>query len=233
MASLDYVPAVVLLVCPAQLPPRRQLTDQGDSLTQASGPGSFHQRVAEYYTRKADVINRGFSGESLWRLHSDCLIGKGYNTEWCLPVYKAAFASKTAREAGHATPVKLMTIWLGANDSTPASSFQHVPLDKYAENLLSLIKLSQSTASPYHNPDIKIILITPPPFNPTQATATFKANNPPGAKQDPLREPEVTKQYVEACKDVAQKAGLPCIDLHQCIIDAAGGTEDRLTAAFF
>ncbi len=37
---------------------------QGDSITESWGPGGFAQRMAEYYNRKLDVINRGFGGRS-------------------------------------------------------------------------------------------------------------------------------------------------------------------------
>lgn len=35
----------------------------GDSLTQAFTPGSLAQRVAEFYLRRLDVINRGYGGK--------------------------------------------------------------------------------------------------------------------------------------------------------------------------
>jgi hypothetical protein len=37
---------------------------QGDSLTEAWSAGSFAQRMAEAYSRKLDIINRGFGGAS-------------------------------------------------------------------------------------------------------------------------------------------------------------------------
>lgn len=35
---------------------------QGDSITQNSSAGTYSQRMCEYYERKLDVINRGYSG---------------------------------------------------------------------------------------------------------------------------------------------------------------------------
>jgi hypothetical protein len=35
---------------------------QGDSITQTSATGTYYQLMAEYYERRLDVVNRGFSG---------------------------------------------------------------------------------------------------------------------------------------------------------------------------
>ena len=48
----------------------------GDSITQWGWqPQGFAQRLANAYTRKLDVINRGLSG---------------YNTDWAIPIFEQA-----------------------------------------------------------------------------------------------------------------------------------------------
>lgn len=58
--SASYSDAIFLLVswCPRIL----EADNQGDSLTQAWGPGSLAQRMAEHWLRRLDVLNRGYGG---------------------------------------------------------------------------------------------------------------------------------------------------------------------------
>jgi Txe/YoeB family toxin of Txe-Axe toxin-antitoxin module len=59
MSNPTFMDAVVLFVRKLQ----QCVADvQGDSLTEASAAGSLTQRMAEYYVRRFDVINRGFGG---------------------------------------------------------------------------------------------------------------------------------------------------------------------------
>lgn len=47
MAAPGFIDAVMLL---------------GDSITQESNAGSLHNRLSQYFTRRFDVLNRGFGG---------------------------------------------------------------------------------------------------------------------------------------------------------------------------
>lgn len=60
--------------------------------------------LAHWWERRFDVVNRGFSG---------------YNTRWLLPLVDRLFVP------GGAAPVKLITIFLGANDCVLAGNAQH------------------------------------------------------------------------------------------------------------
>ena len=51
----------------------------------------------------------------------------------------------------------LSTLFLGANDAVDSNAQQHVPVDEYKENLIYIIKHLQKI-----NPDMVIIIITPP-----------------------------------------------------------------------
>ena len=85
----------------------------GDSLTQYGfGSGGWAARLAHQYQRRADVMNRGFSG---------------YTTRWLA-------AAPSASSVPHAR-VLLTTIFLGSNDAAVKGDRHHVPLDEFQENL--------------------------------------------------------------------------------------------------
>ncbi|GBG31276.1 Isoamyl acetate-hydrolyzing esterase 1-like [Hondaea fermentalgiana] len=88
----------------------------GDSLTQEGFmPGYWVQRVSHQYVRRADVLNRGFSG---------------YNTRWALELLPEI--EKDVKDAA------LGTIFFGANDAS--DDVQHVPVDEYGDNLKSIVE---------------------------------------------------------------------------------------------
>lgn len=67
----------------------------GDSITQRGFAPGWTGMLADAYQRKADVINRGYSG---------------YNTRWALQLLPRVFP------AG-APPPELVTLFFGANDA--------------------------------------------------------------------------------------------------------------------
>ncbi|KAJ7738517.1 SGNH hydrolase [Mycena maculata] len=97
----------------------------GDSLTQAGWEeGGFGARLQHVYSRKLDVLNRGFSG---------------YNTEWAIPVLEQCLANQYDQQ--HVPKIRLLVVWFGANDACIGPSPQHVPLPKFIENLKHIIIL--------------------------------------------------------------------------------------------
>eukprot|EP00729_Bicosta_minor_P019766 gene19766-14296_t len=113
----------------------------GDSITQGAwsagdGPG-WAAMLAERYVRRADIINRGYSG---------------YTTRWALQQLPHDFPAATPN------PAALVTVFLGANDSAleGLNPRQHVPLDEYRKNLKTIIEHIQATGAK---------AITPPPVN--------------------------------------------------------------------
>ena len=110
----------------------------GDSLTQESfSPGGWGARVANHFQRRADVVNRGFSG---------------YNTEWAKIILPELLTSKP----------DLVTVFFGANDAAlpEPSTLQHVSLPSFKSNMGEIIARLNSAGSE----NSSIVLITPPPL---------------------------------------------------------------------
>ncbi|KAL5493352.1 hypothetical protein EMCRGX_G014521 [Ephydatia muelleri] len=90
----------------------------GDSLTQQSfSPGGWGARVADHFQRRADVLNRGFTG---------------YNTDWAKAILPRLLASREQAD--------VITVLLGSNDAVKEGEYQHVPLDRYAQNLRDILE---------------------------------------------------------------------------------------------
>ena len=69
----------------------------GDSITQRGfGPGGWASVLADAYTRKVDVINRGYSG---------------YTSRWAVHLLDQVFPPQAAAD------VQLATVFFGANDA--------------------------------------------------------------------------------------------------------------------
>jgi lysophospholipase L1-like esterase len=100
----------------------------------------------------------------------------------------------------------LITIWFGANDaalSTGHNSAQHVSVEDYRDNLHEIIRQLRAWA-----PRAKLLLITPPPVDDDKRRSRSKH----GQKLD--RANEVTGHYAEACRQVADEAGVEVLDIY-------------------
>nr|XP_018264335.1 GDSL Lipase/Acylhydrolase [Kwoniella dejecticola CBS 10117]OBR86493.1 GDSL Lipase/Acylhydrolase [Kwoniella dejecticola CBS 10117] len=207
MASPAYTDAIMLF---------------GDSLTQAWSDGSLSQRMAEYYLRRCDIVSRGFGG---------------YNSDWAIPVFEQVFATKEAREKGYAQNVKLITIWLGANDATLPGEPQCVPLDRYKSNLVKLVQLIRDPSSAYHSPDTKIVLINAPPIIEDAWVEAriekWKSFGSTGPKPEQNRDKAVTKAYAEAAIEVAKEQKVEIVDVWTAIVETAGGEGAEQLAPYF
>ncbi|KAJ7752012.1 GDSL Lipase/Acylhydrolase [Mycena metata] len=177
----------------------------GDSITQGGwSDGGFGARLANAYSRKFDVLNRGLAG---------------YNTEWALPVLEQCLPNK--RDQQHVAKIKLLVVWFGANDACIKPSPHHVPLPKFTDNLNRIVHLVHSA-----DPSTKIILVTPPPVNTHQRLANLASRDPPLALD---RNFEVTKEYAEAVKAAAGASNVPVVDVWTAIWKAAGEREEALS----
>lgn len=112
----------------------------GDSLTQYSfdPEGGWGAALAHRFQRRADVVNRGFSG---------------YNTRIVqreLPRHVLPLVD---------VDTLLTTVFLGANDAAIPPAHQHVPLDEFRTNLTAIVLEIQKK-----NPSGKVLVITPPPI---------------------------------------------------------------------
>ena len=94
----------------------------GDSITQMSFSAidcGWGACIADRYQRRADVLNRGFSG---------------YNTDWFL---RYASTDEGKADLFQHNGVKLVTIFFGANDASceNLNRRQHVSLGDYTSNI--------------------------------------------------------------------------------------------------
>ena len=114
---------------------------------------------------------------------------------------------------------------------------QHVPLDQYKANVSKLINFVRSPHSAYYSADTKIIIITPTPIIESIGHELLKADRAtkgiPAEDVMPTRRTPVTKRYASACYDLAKKEGLPVVDMHTAIIEAAGGDGDEQLEPYF
>ncbi|CAG8621607.1 12233_t:CDS:2 [Ambispora leptoticha] len=174
----------------------------GDSLTQRSfdaNNNGWGALLLNAYVRKLDVFNRGYSG---------------YNTKcakYILPQLLPTSSSLSPK-------IRLLIIFLGANDCAIPPSFQHVPLQEYKQNLEWLVDLVKNPESKYYSPETRVLLVTPPPLD-NDAWEKFCR------EQERTRFPRdvtFTKSYVDACKEVALRIGVPCADVWSGIMNRLG-----------
>lgn len=83
-----------------------------------------------------------------------------------------------------------------------------------------------SPSSPYHSPQTRILLITPPPINTYQRGADLSTRDPP-VNLD--REFDVTAQYAQAVRDVGAKESVPVVDVFSALWEAVGHDERALS----
>ncbi|KAK1232260.1 isoamyl acetate-hydrolyzing esterase [Marasmius sp. AFHP31] len=182
----------------------------GDSITQAAwDQEGFGARLANAYSRKLDVLNRGLAG---------------YNTDWAIPVFEKVFARR--EDQGRVPKVRLLVVWFGANDACIKPSPQHVPVTKFVSNLKYLVSLVRSPKSMFYSPETKIILITPPPINTHQRRADLASRTPP---QELDRLFDTTKQYAEAVKDAATEEEVGIVDIWSALWNGSGQEERNLS----
>lgn len=158
----------------------------GDSLTQTSFEG-WSGKLADVFQRRADVVNRGYSG---------------YNTEFYLhldTVWNELLVN-----------VQLAVVWFGANDAglPDLAAHHHVPLERYRENLNTILNRLQVQFKPP-----RIILITPPPVHHEQRLAHQVQRYGEKATGELERTLEQTRKYALACQRVASEKKLPCLNL--------------------
>ena len=155
----------------------------GDSITQYSFDpfnSGFGAILSHEYVRKLDIINRGYSG---------------YNTRWGKELLLSILSSTTP----NGSKIKVITVFLGANDSVLPGNRQYVPLEEFSNNLIGMVHMIQQFDS-----DIHIILITPPPVDPIRWSQ---------CKDKPIdRNIENTRKYRDICIQVAQQLHVPCVD---------------------
>lgn len=159
----------------------------GDSITQHAmnvEGGAWGARLAHAYSRKADVIVRGYSG---------------YNS-------RLALALQTRkREEGVWGAPDLVTVWFGANDA--ASNAQHVPLEEYRANVAAMARAAAAVPGAALGRAPRVFVLTPPPCDGGR-WAAGRAEDPPS------RSLEASARYAEAARLAARDAGALVADVH-------------------
>ena len=127
----------------------------GDSQTQLSGcEGGWVQLLSDKFVRRLDIVNRGFSGQTLpiSVLCSNLLL-QVTTPECCSPFFRI-FSARNVQQRPVTTLMltfvqedmskfHIVVIFLGSNDaSIPSENPQQaVPLEEFGENLLKMISL--------------------------------------------------------------------------------------------
>ncbi|KAM0436889.1 hypothetical protein ACHAPT_002602 [Fusarium lateritium] len=157
---------------------------------------SFQAALQSEFIRRLDIVNRGFSG---------------FNTDHALKHLPDIFPERTASSP----KLDYLVILFGANDAVleTAVTNQHVPLERYKENLTKIVNHPRITA---HKP--QIILVTPPPLDEIKSTPRSLANGHKAA----LRKFAVSASYSEVVRQVAKEnPGTVLVDLWQAFMDKA------------
>ena len=137
-SSQSTIPEAALISPEAKYPP--QILLFGDSITE--GATAFTSKLTNLYSRRADVLNRGFSG---------------YTTTLALRVLPQFFPPDSP---SHLPRVRLMTVFFGANDACVPGEAQHVPIDLFKENLKRIV-----TWEGVKSHETRVMLVTPGPVD--------------------------------------------------------------------
>lgn len=131
----------------------------GDSITEQAfgldGQVGWASLLASDYSRRADVLNRGFSG---------------YNTRLALDLLPRVFPGPPQEGC------LFCTVFFGANDAALPGQVQHVPMEEYGDNIVQVVRHVRST---FGSSGFPILLLTPPPFD-AQAWMAFREIDTPG-----------------------------------------------------
>eukprot|EP00980_Cylindrotheca_fusiformis_P021199 scaffold8150_cov118-Cylindrotheca_fusiformis.AAC.8 len=178
----------------------------GDSITQQGfgwppscvGWVSF---LARDYCRRADVLNRGFSG---------------YNTNHAVEILPTILPSKGSFDH---QDVLFTTVFFGANDAALPGEIQHVPEDSYDQNLRTIVKeirrnmrahsMAEATTSPGEKIEVPVILFTPPPVD-AEAWGR-EQGSPTDAPTD--RSNKNAQRYGDVVKRVGKDMGCSVLDV--------------------
>lgn len=171
---------------------RPQIILFGDSITQQSfSSGGWGSGLADNFSRKADILNRGYGG---------------YNTRWALFLLHHIFPLQ-----GLADPPVAATIFFGANDAALLgrnSERQHVPIEEYKENLRKIVLHLKKCS-----PTMLVVLITPPPIDEEGRMEYAQSVYGEKAMKLPERTNETAGEYANQCVSLAEELGVPSINL--------------------
>ncbi|KAJ3701204.1 hypothetical protein LUZ61_004909 [Rhynchospora tenuis] len=170
---------------------RPKLVLFGDSITEGSFEESgWGASLANHFTRRADVILRGYSG---------------YTTRFALKIIEKTMEGIGGDEK---SPVTAVTVFFGANDAALPDrrhGLLHVPLAEYQKNLKSIYAYFKKIW-----PSAVVIFITPPPVDDEARIRLLPEDDTSGL---PERTNEAAGEFAKACIAVAKECGSPVIDI--------------------
>uniref|UniRef100_A0A7S4M5V7 SGNH hydrolase-type esterase domain-containing protein n=1 Tax=Odontella aurita TaxID=265563 RepID=A0A7S4M5V7_9STRA len=184
----------------------------GDSITQfgfgADGAFGWVSMLANAYTRRADVLNRGFSG---------------YNTRHALDVLPSVLG-EDGKSSGRDTI--FCTVFFGANDAALPGTRQHVPIEEYSENIRLVVgNMRANLKGSVDGDDVPIILITPPPVH----DKGWERWCTEMGRDKSQRSNEASRAYGEALKSVGTELGCSILDTYSLLEGDKPGFEKHLT----
>ena len=175
----------------------------GDSLTEygfgVDGQVGWAGLLQAAYTRRADVLGRGFSG---------------YNTRHALEVLPRVFGREQY------PGIFFGTVFLGANDAQMEGGVQHVPVDEYRDNLRKIVQAIREQAGD----DFPIVVMTPPPVYEPDWGDFLKGNGASEGESD--RTNERARLYGSQAKAVAEEMNCLCLDVFE-LLDGSSLPEQR------
>uniref|UniRef100_A0A2P2JU22 Uncharacterized protein MANES_10G013200 n=3 Tax=Rhizophora mucronata TaxID=61149 RepID=A0A2P2JU22_RHIMU len=183
-------------------PARPQFVLFGSSIVQLSfAHGGWGSILADVYSRKADIVLRGYYG---------------WNSRRAVQVLDEIFPKQAAVQPS------LVIVYFGGNDSIgPHSSGlgPHVPLPEYIENMrkiaIHLKSLSDTT---------RVIFLGCPPVDEARLHSTVS-----GVFSELVRTNELCLEYSEACIKLCQEMGVKVIDLFSAFQKRSNWTSAFLT----
>lgn len=151
------------------------------------------------YLRRVDVINRGYGG---------------YNSDHAVKILPRILDAELDAARSN---VPLMTIFFGTNDAV--NSTQHVPLDRYTENIEKLVLTAIEN-------NIRPVVIGPGLHDRKLSNAMF-FNRGDTHRKD-ITSNRNNRRYSEAAESVARKHSVPFVDLWTAFRDELGLTDDQV-----
>jgi isoamyl acetate esterase len=139
---------------------------------------------------------------------------------------KQVLPTREQREAQNLPRIRLLTIWLGTNDSVAPGNAQHVSPGDFYKEMSSIIALVRE-----RSPETRIILITPGPIQTDRTNKSLYATKIPPKKFD--RSNAQVEEYVKSVKELGTSENIPVVDVYESIWAAAGSRNEADLEPFY
>ncbi|XP_071902175.1 GDSL esterase/lipase At5g62930-like isoform X2 [Coffea arabica] len=170
---------------------RPQIVLFGDSITEQSfRSGGWGAALADTYSRKADIVNRGFGG---------------YNTRWALFLLHHLFPLRLLLLQPYFLEQMMQRFW---EELVQGSMCQLMNTRRIFGEWFNILRLLQECCS-----TMLIVLITPPPVDEEGRKEYARALYGEKAMKLPERTNETAGLYAEKCVELARELDLPSINL--------------------